>query len=210
MQPFPQIETPPYAPPLVMVFASIMRAIAEKPDGRALISAATGVVALQSSRGPQAVTLKITADSVLLEPGVDAKAAVVITMDFDQPQKRPKIRGLLRHPLLVYRVSKLLAYPSPDWQQAAPAFWALTQTLPDMPAAIQITCTDMHTSMLLGDAKPDVELFGKADALSSIMTGQAILVAEVMSGKINYRGSMQHLAGVSQACQKMMLGELHG
>jgi len=198
------------APPLVRVFANTLKLTLEQPKGHKIAAAAKGIFALQSTRGPQAVTIDIGVDEIRLTHGCSEQAQVVLQMDFNNPKLAPKIIGLFKHPLLAYRIGKLLSVPLPDWADSAKRFWAATHELSDMPDKLIITCTNEERSLSFGGGDSQVELYGSSDQLESMLVGNSLLVQDTIAGKIRFRGTLQHMAGLSQACQKLMLGEING
>ncbi|MDA0979040.1 MAG: hypothetical protein O3B72_10800, partial [Proteobacteria bacterium] len=168
------------------------------------------VFSIRSSKDHQAVTFRIDEEAVHLSPGVAPDAAIVITMDFDRPEDKPRISNLWRHPLLAWRIGKLLSLPLPNWADSAKRFWSASRDLPHMPARLIITCSDEQRSLSFGEGEPRVELIATAKVLEQLLVGNTLLVQELISGKVRIRGKLQHMAGLTQACQKLMLGEIHG
>ena len=160
------------------------------------------VFSIRSSKDHQAVTFRIDEEAVHLSPGVAPDAAIVITMDFDRPEDKPRISNLWRHPLL--------SLPLPNWADSAKRFWSASRDLPHMPARLIITCSDEQRSLSFGEGEPRVELIATAKVLEQLLVGNTLLVQELISGKVRIRGKLQHMAGLTQACQKLMLGEIHG
>ncbi len=198
------------APPLVRVFANTLKLTLEQPKGRKLAAAAKGIFSLQSTRGPQAVTIDIGVDEIKLTHGCSDRSQLVLQMDFNNPKLAPKVIGLFRHPLLAYRIGKLLSVPLPNWADSAKRFWAATHELSDMPDKLIITCTNEERSLSFGGGDSQVELYGSSNHLESMLVGNSLLVQDTIAGKIRFRGTLQHMAGLSQACQKLMLGEING
>jgi hypothetical protein len=205
-----EIKVQADSPPVVRVFANTFRLTLSKPEGEALINSMQGVFALKSSKDPQAMTVKISGNVVALSAGVASDAQIVVTANFDNPAEKPQIEGLFRHPLLAYKVGKLMDLPLPNWADSAKRFWAATSELPDMPDAITVFCTNEDRSLTLGEGN-GLEVHGKSGVLEQLFAGNSLLAGELASGRIRMRNSsLREVAAISSAGQKIMLGELHG
>ena len=198
------------ASPLARVFCNTIRLATQKPAGQAIIENMAACFSLKSSKGPRAITIDISRDSVRLSDGVSPQSSIVIEMNFDNPAEKPKIRGAWKHPCVTYKISQLLSLPLPNWADSAKRFWAATSDLPNMPGQLTVTCIDEDRSLSFGDGSTSFEILGTASQLETLLIGQSLLVAEAMGGNVRIRGSLEHLAGLSGAGQKLMLGELDG
>jgi hypothetical protein len=214
----PQITVEDDAPPIVRVFANRLKHSATRPAGEHLINAMQGTFALESTTDPQAVTIKISGGCVELSGGVSRTSNVVLHVDFNKLGEvgyKPKIDGFLTHPHLTYQIGRLLSLPPPNWADSAKRFWSLVFELPDMPRTLKITCTNESRSLSFGEttdaqAEPDTEIIADSSTLAEIFTGNAVLLNEVVGGKAWVRTSLQHMAGLSQAGIRMLMGEISG
>ena len=198
------------ASPLARIFCNTIKLANQKSAGQAIIEGIATCFSLKSSKGPQAITIDINRDSVRLSDGVSPNSSIVIEMDFDNPAASPKITGAWKHPVLTYKIGQLLSLPLPNWADSAKRFWAATSDLPNMPGQLTVTCTDEGRSLSFGEGSTSFEILGTTDQLESLLVGQSLLVVEAMGGNVRIRGTLEHLAGLSHAGQKLMLGELDG
>ena len=198
------------ASPLARVFCNTIKLATQKPAGQAIIDQITTCFSLKSSKGPQAITIDINRDAVVLSDGVSPQSSIVIEMDFDNPAVRPKITGAWKHPVLTYKIGQLLSLPLPNWSDSAKRFWAATSHLPNMPGELIVTCTDEGRSLSFGDGSSCFEILGTTNQLETLLVGQSMLVVEAMGGNVRIKGTLEHLTGLSHAGQKLMLGELDG
>jgi len=198
------------ASPLARVFCNTLRLANQKPAGQAIIEDLVTCFSLKSSKGPQAITIDINSDSVRLSDGVSPQSSIVIEMDFDNPDARPKIGGAWKHPVLTYKIGQLLSVPLPNWADSAKRFWAATSHLPNMPTELVVTCTDERRSLSFGDGSSSFEILSTTNHLETLLIGQSLLVVEAMQGNVRIKGTLEHLTGISHAGQKLMLGELDG
>ncbi len=198
------------ATPMVRVLASTLRLALHREETQKLLSGLNGSFTVKSIKGSQAATYTFEGNQVSLTSGPSANAKVMIEVDLDDHHVKPKITGLLRYPLAAYRFGQLLCLPLPNWADSAKRFWAATCDLPNMPEKLIITNTDEDRSLTFGEGIDTVEIIGRTRRLEPLLAGQGILAEEVMTGKLQYRGSLEHLTGMSNACQKLLMGELEG
>ncbi len=205
-----EVVTEEDAPPLVRVFANRLRLSLQRPGSQDVIAGLETVFALKSSKNAQALTISVKKGILELTHGVAPMADIVVTMDFDNPRAPTQVSGLWRHPLVAYKVGKLISLPLPNWADSAKRFWAMICDEPGVPAKITFTCTDEDRSLSFGEGDPEVGIIGKSVVLEDVLAGNSLMIHLVAGGKLRYRGTMGHLASLSQAGQKIMLGELHG
>lgn len=199
------------AAPVVCVFANTLTLALQQAGSTAnasLLKGLNAVVSLKSCKDLQALTIRIYDQQLDLSTGVSPDAQLLVTMDFDEPDKTPEVIGAWRHPILALRISRLLSLPLPDWTITASRFWQLTWQEPFMPGRLVLTCSDTAQSLSFGDGTPRLEIIGNADSLSSLTAGNSVLAQEAMAGRLKIRGQLQHVAGVSGAGLKLMLREV--
>ena len=184
--------------PLVKILGATLRRSARNPALAAKLQGMQGVVALKSSTDPQAVTMRFDNGTVRLEHGVAADSGVVIAADLTKMNEpdapKPKVTGAARHLKLALAVSKVLEPPPGSWQEEARAFWQFAHDHPRMPAAMLVVCTDDDARLTLGAGAPEYELHGSGRALISVFTGGSVLGEDLLNGKLQGVGSLQHLA----------------
>ncbi len=205
-----EVTIEPEATPLVRVLAKTLTLGLQRSETQALLASLRGVYTVKSIKGPQAATYTITHEEITLTAGRARNAKVTIETDFDDPSVKPKISGLFRHPLAALRFGKLLSLPLPNWADTAKRFYAAVQHLPDLPETLTVTNIDESRSLSFGEGGSSAEIIGTSAALESLLAGQDILVSMVMRGKLQFRGSLAHLSGLSNAGQKLLMGELDG
>jgi len=205
-----EVTTDKEATPMVRVLASTLRLALQRPETQKLLSGLDGSFTVKSINGAQAATYTFDGNQVSLKAGKSKAAKVMIEADLDDPSAKPKITGLLRHPIAAMRFGELLSLPLPNWADSAKRFWAATYDLPNMPEKLIITNKDEDRSLTFGEGIETVELIGTTNILEPLFAGHSILSLDVMTGKLQYRGSLEHLTGMSNACQKLLMGELDG
>lgn len=208
----PEVVLEADASPIVRIIANNLKLALHEERIVRLMRSMRGSFALASTKDPQAVTITITSDNIHLSTGVSPRTKVVVRIDFDKmadPRHKPKIEGMFRHPYFTYQIGKLLSVPLPDWNDSAKRFWAAANGLPDMPAGLKVTCSDEDRSLNLGEGD-DSEIVADAHRLAELFVGNSILANEVQRQRIRVKLSMRHLAGLSNAGIKLLLGESHG
>ncbi|MDZ7685834.1 MAG: hypothetical protein U5O39_13205 [Gammaproteobacteria bacterium] len=193
--------------PIVKVMAAKFRRAARHQEFMAAAGAIDGTIALRSASDPQELTITVKRGAIHLKRGVDKAAAATITVDFDTSDVK-RVSGWWRHPLIIYRASKLLAEYPPDWQDAARQFWSAASELPDMPRGMLLRCTDDGSELILGEDEAEVEVEAPARQLSAVFGGEAIFADATMKRRVRAAASMKHLAVLSEASKLNLLGEL--
>lgn len=205
------IELEPDPVPVVKIIGAQFKRAMRDPKFSRRIHNFRGCFALAPPRDPQTLTIHIDNGKVYIHHGVDARAKVTVRVDFNrigEPGYTPEVEGVLRHPLLVYRIAKLLDFPKPTWTDAAKRFWEHTFAMPRMPSSIKVFNEDDGQEIVLGDGEPRVEIHGSANALANLFSGSAILVQEVTTKRLRILGSLKDIAVLSGVTQQLMLGEI--
>lgn len=192
--------------PIVKIMAARFRRAMHHPDFLTAARAMRGKLGLKSSKDPQALTIELGGNSMHLVRGIE-RADAVIELDLDTG-KVAGIRRAWRHPLLIWRATKLLVDPPRSWQDTAKRFWSLAATREGMPGGIRVRSTDDNAELLLGDDSADVDIEGSGEALAAVFGGDTIFVEAIIRGRIRAVCSMQHLAIISEATVLNLQGEL--
>lgn len=196
------------ATPMVRVLASTLRLALQREDTHKLLSGLNGSFTVKSMKGAQAATYTFAGDQVTLRAGTSSKARVTIEADLDDDTVKPKITGLFRHPVSAMRFGQLLSLPLPSWTDSAKRFWAVTHHLPNMPEKLIITAKDESRNLTFGEGTQTAEIVGNARQLEPLLAGHAILADSLVTNKLQFRGSLEHFTGISNACQKILTGDL--
>ncbi len=196
--------------PIVLIFHTLLRhALANRHHAR-IARSIHGSFALASTTDPQSLTISIQGDSIHLQHGIAEDARITIRLDFAKMSLqgyRPVVEGYLKHPLFTWKVARLLDFPVSSWADDAKRFWDAAHGMKGMPRCLRIICTDEERELDFGEGEPEAELYGKADDLAGLLSGGSILISDLMEGKLTMISTMEHLTVLSEATQKMMLGE---
>ncbi len=197
--------------PIVLIFHTLLAKAISNHAHAALIPSVQGCFSLASTTDPQALTIAIEGNTITLSHGVSPSAMIVIRLDFmkmTDPDHKPSIEGLVRHPLYAYRVGKFLNFPASNWLADAEHFWSITHSLGGMPGAIRFINTDEDRDLVVGDGEAVIEIGGSTESLTGLLTGASVLIIELMGGNLTVKGSLQYVTILSGATFRLMLGEL--
>lgn len=199
--------------PIVMIIGRFLTNQLRHPGPLAAANRMAGVIALRSTTDPQAVTLRLLGGEIIVSRGVSKQADLVVHLDFNRmsdPAMKPRVEGLLRHPVLALRLQSLMAdVPTPEWTREAPRFWALVAGKPGIPGAIRLTDTEQEREVLLGEGEPEMEIEGPTAALAALVSGNVVLLQEVVgNGHLRVRSGFEALCCLSELTLQMLLGEL--
>jgi hypothetical protein len=159
------VAVEPDPTPLVLSVARTLRASAEVPELRALISSAAGAVALASVADRQAVTLEFADGRVHVRHGVE-EGVEPLELHF-YPEYTVVGGGELGE-----AVGRMLSPPLPDWNVAAQKFWELNADTAGFPEQLIIVCTDDDERFVYGDGATTFEIHGSAESLSAVLGGR--------------------------------------
>ena len=188
--------------PLVLMLANtVRRAVAADPGSVAKLE---GVAAIVSANDPQAVTLQFSGGDVHLSHGVAENVQVTVTLDLEKDglpdAPKPKISGAVRHPRFALGLAKVLEPPLPDLATAANAFWSAVGDQAGMPDALRVSDPATGTSLEVGrPGGTSYELVGPEDRLVRVLTGTAVSLEEVESGRCHGRGTLPEALAVMRA-----------
>jgi hypothetical protein len=206
--PSPVVEVSPEAPPVVLGVAARLKRSAAHPGLSKKLARMKGVLALRSDADPQSVTIRFDRGHIALAPGVAPDAGIVITIDFNDDAKKPKIAGAARHPLFGMAAAKVMEPPLGTWLEEAAAFWAFARETPRMPKSMLVVNVDDGTSEQFGDSgTPEYEVHGSGAALRGGFSGSTILLAEALAGRIMVVGTIEHSSVVTGRAIAWAMGE---
>jgi len=196
------------APLLPRVLANRLRCCLQRPGSDAILTGLATTFSLKSTKNAHAVTIAVKDRTLELSHGVAKDSQLIIHLDFDNPAAGERVEGLWRHPLLAMKIGKLMSLPLPNWADSAKRYWQSVCNDPYVPESLRVTCTDEDRSLNLGSGEDTIEIHGTSAQLAEIFSGNALLLQEVMAGKVRFRGHLKYLAGLSGSGQKIMLGDV--
>jgi hypothetical protein len=196
--------------PIVLIFHTMLARALSDPRHSRIAASIKGSFSLASTTDSQSITISIDGRTIKLEHGISGNAKIVVHLDFNKMSDsdyKPKVDGLRKHPLLAYKVGRLLNFPVLNWSDEAKKFWDMTHSIPRMPKAIKFISTDQSQDLVLGQGEPELEISGTASNLSSLLSGSSVLVSDLLGGKLQIRGSLEHMTILSEVTFNLMLGE---
>lgn len=200
--------------PIVLIFRTLLRRALANPRHARIAASIKGSFSLASTTDPQSITITINGRNISLKHGISKDAKIIVRLDFSKmsdPAYKPTVEGVLKHPYFAFKVGRLLTFPESNWTDDAKEFWDIAQSLPGMPRAIKFLSTDESRDLTLGNGEPEIAISGTASNLSSLLTGSSVLVSDLLGGKLQINGSLEHMAILSEVTLGLMLGEYdHG
>lgn len=186
-------DVAPDAPPFVLGVSAVLKRSAAQPALAKRLGRMKGVLGLRSSVDPQTATVRFDRGAIALGSGVADDAGVVITMNPNDPDEKPKVAGAAKHPLFALNLAKVMEPHTGTWQQEAAAFWTFASAAPRMPSQLRVCCTDDGTDAVFGDANGSVyEIHGSATKLTALFSGASILGQDALDGKLHIVGTLEH------------------
>jgi hypothetical protein len=202
------IECAPDSPPFVLGVWSRLKRSAAEPSLARRMRKMNGVLALRSSADKQSVTIRFDRGHVKLASGVAPDAGLVITLNPNDADAKPKVQGVAKHLMFALAASKVLEPPTKSWQDEARAFWDFAAEWPRMPKSMLVVCTDDHAELRLGEqGAPDVELHGSAKDLVRVFSGDAIVTEEWLSGKLHGVATLEHASVLTGRSIAWVMGQ---
>lgn len=198
-----KIETESDPAFIVQVFAAKFSRMLNNPVKRSLMAGINGIFALAFSDG-QALT--ITAQrkenktrTIHLGRGVSKSAGLVIHIDSKRPEKKPRIEGLFKHPLLALKVGKVLDDSQSDLKMEASTFWEFASPDSGFPGRLTVSITDQNETLHFGtDDTDEMVIEGNTKTLHDLFSGSSILIQEAFTGKVKINGTTQQIAEFSR------------
>ncbi len=196
--------------PIVKIIGAQLKRAMANDSHRRVVGQLDGCFSLSSITDPQKVSVNINNNNITVSRGINPLAKVVIHLDFNDVKIKPRIDGLLRHPLFAIRVGKLLEPLPQDWVTEAKSYWQAVSDQPGMPLAIKMVANNDKFELVLGEKniEPEVTVYGEPHTLLALVNGTLVFAEAAMTGKINVECSVEHLAILTEVSIKRLLGEL--
>jgi len=155
------------------------------------------------------ITIRFDRGNIDLALGTPPEVDLVITIDFNDPDAKPKVKGALTHLTLALAVAKVLEPPVGTWQEEAQKFWAFASDWPRMPKSFLVVCTDDGTELRLGDPSgaPEFELHGTGKELTNVLSGNAIITEQLLDGKLSAVYTLEHASVLTGRSIAWVMGE---
>jgi hypothetical protein len=196
------------APPFALGVSAVLKRSASHPSLARRMKRMKGVLGLRSSLDPQTATVRFDRGRIAIGGGLTDDAGVVITIDPNDADAKPKVKGAGRHPAFALGLAKVMEPPTGTWQDEAATFWAFASTAPRMPSMLRVVCTDDGTEATFGNGGGSTyEIHGSAKALISAFTGASILGQDILEGKLLIVGSFEHVSTLTGRSIAWALGE---
>lgn len=194
------------ATPLVRIFAAKFTAALQHSDYASLVGKTIGRFALKSTQDHSAITVEVKRMSIDISSGVKPDCNIVIHLDFNKPDAKPKIEGLFRHPMYAIAVGKLLEFPEINWADALKRLWEQYKNYPGMPDGITAKSLDEDRQLSVGNTSTPLYVEGKSAMLAEAFSGGAPFVQLLFEGKLHGHYDLKHAVVLSDVTLQIMLG----
>jgi hypothetical protein len=187
--------------PLVLSLARALRASAQVPELRELITQTNGTIALRSVTDAQSASLTFDGSGVLVSHGL-ADGAEQADLLFD-PEYTV---GETTAPVGL-ATAQLLSPPLPSWREAAAHFWEVNRDTPGFPGQLLVVCLDEETQEVYGEGEDSYEIHGYGPALAAVLSGQVEhFLHAVAFGVVSIVGSAAQMSVMCGAHWKVRFG----
>jgi hypothetical protein len=201
-------ELHPDAPPFALGVSAVLKRSAARASLAKRLRRMKGVLGVRSSSDPQTATVRFDRGRIGIAGGLAEDADVLITIDPNDADAKPKVKGAGRHLLFALDLAKVMEPPTGTWQEEAAAFWAFASPAPRMPSRLRVVCTDDVTEAIFGDGDDSTyEIHGTAKALTSVFSGASILGQDALEGKLLIVGRIEHVSIITGRSIAWALGE---
>lgn len=128
--------------------------------------------------------------------------AALIAGQFDPFSGAPptfELHGAWRKPLLKRRLTQLLQPTLTPWQTAAEDFYTATSLIDPTEFSIESYSQDTDTRHHWGQGPEKALILGSAATLSHLYNGYALLIDDILKGRIQCQASMRTIAIITDA-----------
>jgi hypothetical protein len=192
----PRISVEADPPPAVRALAQDLAARLREPAFATMTERLRGVVLVEDTDTPQAVTVRLGADRLELAPGRANNHDLRVLSAFAGTERDPpRLHGGEEHPDLAEWARALLTSPAPDWERAAERFWSILRKLTGAPEALLVVERDSGAEKRLGATEGRAyEIQGNAAHLAAVLSGRVPLIEAAFDGLVYVRGSFPELS----------------
>ncbi|WP_155918570.1 hypothetical protein [Marmoricola sp. URHB0036] len=187
--------------PLVLSLARTLRASAQVPELRELVTQTNGAVALRSVTDAQSASLTFDGSSVVVSHGL-AEGAEQAELIFEPEYTL----GETADPVAL-AAARLLSPPLPSWRDAAMQFWEVNHGTPGFPTRLVVVCLEEETQEVYGEGEDSYEIHGYGPALAAVLSGQIEhFLYAIAFGVVSTVGSAAHMSVMCGAHWKVRFG----
>ena len=193
--------------PIVKVLAAQFQRSTHHPKFQRAASQTRGVFALASTTDPQCLTISVNRGEIFLQRGRSEHADLTIHTNLFDPNVKPTIDGLWRHPRLALHADALLAEYPLSRDDTLAHFWSVCSGYPDIPRAIGFHSTTDGSVKMMGTQETDIHFYGSDAALIKAFGGTAVLIECLLRGTVQGSCSLEVAARLSEVTKDMLLGQ---
>ncbi|MDG1112269.1 MAG: hypothetical protein P8N63_00710 [Pseudomonadales bacterium] len=194
------VETQSNAAPMELNLARILRASLSADQGR--LAGLPDTIILKDTKTRLKLRLVITPDTGITVSRAGKKETALVEGLFDPFVGAPptfELRGAWRKPLLKRRLEQLFQPTLTPWQTAAENFYTASSLLDPNEFTVESYSEDTDSRHCWGQGSEHALILGSAATLSHLYNGYALLIDDILKGRIQCQASMRTIAIITDA-----------
>ena len=194
------VETQSNAAPMELNLARILRA-SLRADQHCLTGLPDTII-LKDTKTRLKLRLIVNPDTGITVSRAGKKETPLVEGLFDPFIGAPptfELRGAWRKPLLKRRLEQLFQPGLTPWQTAAENFYTASSLLDPNEFTVESYSEDTDTRHRWGQGSEQALILGSAATLSHLYNGYALLIDDILKGRIQCQASMRTIAIITDA-----------
>ena len=189
------------AAPMELNLARILRTSLRQADGHYLAGLPDNLI-VKDTKTRQKLRLVVDPKTGITISRAGKNDTALVEGQFDPFNGAPlsfELRGAWRKPLLKRRLMRLFQPKLTPWQTAAENFYNASNLLDPNEFTIESYSQDTDTRHRWGQGSEQALVLGSAATLSHLYNGYALLIDDILKGRIQCQASMRTIAIITDA-----------
>ena len=199
------------ASPMEYHLARIIRRNIESPDQRFRLADLRGTISLRDSASLRdlCITIDDSTSIYIAETRITSVPDVIGNFDpFRGAPPQFQILDRWRRPFFAKKLNKLLRPQLAPWKTAAEQFLTEAEQIDPRDMTIESYCTDDGDVHAFGEGPQRMQIRGRHRTLAHLFNGYALLIDEILKGRIECLATMRNIALITDACTDQWLEAL--
>jgi len=195
------VVTQSNAAPMELNLARILRA-SLRQTGKGRLAGLPPTMILQDTQTRLKLRLVVKPSTGITISRAGRKETALVEGLFDAFTGAPpkfELRGAWRKPLLKRRLTQLFKPSLTPWQTAAEDFYTASSLLDPNEFTVESYSEDTDTRHLWGQGSEQALILGSAATLGHLYNGYALLIDDILKGRIQCQASMRTIAIITDA-----------
>jgi hypothetical protein len=195
------VVTQSNAAPMELNLARILRA-SLRQAGKGRLAGLPPTMILQDTQTRLKLRLVVKPSTGITISRAGRKETTLVEGLFDAFTGAPpkfELRGAWRKPLLKRRLTQLFKPSLTPWQTAAEDFYTASSLLDPNEFTVESYSEDTDTRHLWGQGSEQALILGSAATLGHLYNGYALLIDDILKGRIQCQASMRTIAIITDA-----------